>query len=101
MMEIKIDGEVVKTFTTTEVAIVCSQIPCFNSWHNAGIINIMQSKVDNCMKRLRAEWVDGGLLAANGVTSIPIDGTQLAELIFAQPNYKNMQTKIDEEATSP
>lgn len=38
---------------------------------------------------MKKEWVDGGKLAANGVNSIPIDKEELAELIFAQPNYKD------------
>lgn len=48
---------------------------------------ILSHKYDRCFDRLKAEW--DSKLAANGVAMIPTDKDDYAQLVFAQPNYKD------------
>lgn len=52
---------------------------------------ILTHKYDCCFKRLKNEW--DAKLAANGVTMIPTDPDEYAQLVFAQPNYKDKATR--------
>lgn len=52
---------------------------------------ILMHKYERCFERLKKEWEPK--LAANGVASIPTNPDALAELIFAQPNYKCRKTR--------
>ena len=64
---------------------------------------LFDEKYQKCFQRLRSEWCDPdssgkSKLAKAGVKSIPTDPDELAELIFAQPDYKNRSKREDEEA---
>ena len=48
---------------------------------------IIMHKYEECFKRLKQEW--DSKLAANGIASIPTNPDAYAQLVFAQPNYKN------------
>ena len=58
---------------------------------------IIEHKYKQCLGRLKKEWLEdkgnGSKLARNGVTSVPTDDIALAEVIFAQPNYKNRKQR--------
>lgn len=56
---------------------------------------LVDEKYAKGFMRLKKEWVDDldaqgqSKLARNGITSIPTNPDDLAQLIFSQPNYKN------------
>ena len=52
---------------------------------------ILTHKYERCLLRLKQEW-DSKLLAS-GVKSIPTDPDEYAELVFAQPNYKDRKAR--------
>lgn len=52
---------------------------------------VLTHKYEQCFKRLKNEW--DIKLAANGVTMIPTDNDAYAELVFAQPNYKDRSAR--------
>lgn len=52
---------------------------------------ILNHKYERCFARLKQEW--DPKLVANGVTSIPTDPDAYAQLVFAQPNYKDRKTR--------
>jgi hypothetical protein len=58
-------------------------------------------KYEQCFKDLKAEW--DSKLALNGVAMIPTDPDAYAELVFAQPNYRDraarslLEPSIDEQ----
>lgn len=52
---------------------------------------ILTHKYERCFLRLKAEW--DSKLAANGVSMMPIDPDAYAQLVFAQPNYKDRSAR--------
>lgn len=48
---------------------------------------ILQYKYERCFERLRLEWLPK--LEARGMAEIPSDPDEFAELVFAQPDYKD------------
>lgn len=57
---------------------------------------ILSHKYENCFKRLKQEW--DPKLAANGIKMIPTDPDEYAQLVFAQPSYKNRSQREAEVA---
>lgn len=55
---------------------------------------ILKHKYERCMERLRNEWTER--LAAKGVTEVPSDDDEFAELVFSQDDYKNRSTRENE-----
>lgn len=105
-MKISINDVEVFTLTQTQKKIMKNDIndDVFdNIVKNCLIWVLIDEKVKRGMVRLRKEWVEGGKLAANGVTSIPIDDMLLADLIFSQDNtkpfpYKSRKARDNEAA---
>lgn len=56
---------------------------------------ILKHKFERCMERLRNEWTPR--LAAKGLTEVPSDDQEFANLVFSQPDYKDRE-KRDAEA---
>lgn len=56
---------------------------------------IISHKLERCMERLRAEWMP--ILASEGLSTVPVNDDELAELIFARLDYKNRSTRMAEE----
>ena len=52
---------------------------------------VLMHKYEQCFKRLKAEW--DVKLEALGVQSIPTNKDAYAELVFAQPSYKDRTTR--------
>jgi hypothetical protein len=48
---------------------------------------VLMHKYEECFKSLKAEW--DPKLTANGIKMIPTDLDEYAQLVFAQPNYKD------------
>lgn len=57
---------------------------------------ILMHKYERCFERLKQEW--DSKLAANRVQMIPTDRDAYAQLVFAQPNYKNRSQREKEAA---
>lgn len=55
---------------------------------------VLMHKYEECFKVLKAEW--DPKLAANGIDMMPTDPDKYAELVFAQPNYKNRSAREKE-----
>lgn len=60
---------------------------------------IIEHKYERCFTRLKDEWEPK--LVANGVETIPTDKDEFAELVFAQPEYKDKLERESEEAPEP
>lgn len=88
-MKISVDG--VDLFELSEVQKqvikndICSNL--FDEDMRRRLHYILTHKYENCFKRLKSEW--DTKLVANGVKMIPIDPDEYAQLVFAQPNYKD------------
>lgn len=52
---------------------------------------VLTHKYERCFERLKAEWEPK--LLANGVQSVPTDPDAYAQLVFAQPNYKDKKVR--------
>ena|SRR5690606_12758905 len=52
---------------------------------------VLNHKYEECFKRFKAEW--DLKLAANGVEMIPTNADDYAQLVFAQPNYKDRKAR--------
>ena len=55
---------------------------------------IIQHKYERCLERLKKEWLPK--LEERGITEVAADDQELAELIFAQPDYKNRSQREEE-----
>lgn len=55
---------------------------------------VLIHKYDQCFMRLKKEW--DVKLVANGITMIPTDEKAYAELVFAQPNYRDRKSREEE-----
>lgn len=56
---------------------------------------VIMHKYENCLKRMKEEWIPK--LKENGLTSIPLDDDEFAELVCAQPDYKCRSQREAEE----
>jgi len=72
---------------------ICSTV--FDADMERRIQYSLMHKYEQCFKRLKEEWEPK--LAANGVKSIPTDPDAFAELVFAQPNYKDRTARDAEQ----
>lgn len=93
-MKISVDGKQILELSETQKKVIMNDIPkeIFEQDMCARLCYVMEHKYERCMERLKNEWCgchDGlpSKLSVNGIKSIPTDDQELAELIFAQPNY--------------
>lgn len=59
---------------------------------------LLDEKYRKCFERLKKEWEPK--LIAKGMTSIPTDLDEFAELVFSQPDYKNRSQRNIESITN-
>jgi len=95
-MIVKVDDVKLFELTDTQKKVIKNDIPSgiFDEDMKRRLFYIIDHKYRQCFKRLKEEW--DTKLADNGVTSIPTDKDEYAELVFEQSNYKDAQTKKDE-----
>lgn len=60
---------------------------------------VIEHKYERCLERLKKEWLPK--LEERGMTEVPADDSELAELIFAQPDYKNRSERDAEAEITP
>ena len=88
-MKIKVDDVEIFELTETQKKVIKNDISddIFDTDMKRRLEYILKHKYERCFARLKNEWEPK--LAANGVESIPTNKDAFAELVFAQPNYKD------------
>ena len=88
-MKISVDGVDILTLTDTQKKVIKNEImaDAFDDDMKRRIQYIITHKYKQSFDRLKKEWE--AKLAAAGVTSIPTDKDEFAELVFARPEYKD------------
>ena len=92
-MKISVDGKDILELSETQKKVIMHDIPeeIFEEDMCRRLCYILQHKHDQCLDRLKKEWLPK--LKENGVKLMPTDDQELAELIFAQPNYVNRSAR--------
>lgn len=92
-MKISVDGKDLLTLTETQKKVIQNEIKSevFEEDMKRRLQWVLMHKYEQCFKKLKAEWDDK--LAGLGVASIPTDRDAYAELVFAQPTYKNRSAR--------
>lgn len=52
---------------------------------------ILTHKYERCLERLKQEWIPR--LKSSGVSSIPLNDDEFAELVFSRPEYKGKKDR--------
>jgi len=96
-MKISVDGQELFELTETQKKVICNDIPTeiIDEDLKRRLHYILDHKYKQCMKRLKDSWMEK--LEENGITSIPLNDDAFANLVFAQPNYKNRSKRNLEE----
>lgn len=92
-MKISVNDQELFTLTDIQKQVIKNDIHAeeFDTDMNRRVQWILMHKYDECFKALKAEW--DPKLAANGVKMIPTDPDDYAQLVFAQPNYKDRSAR--------
>ena len=92
-MKISVNDKEILTLSETQKKVIKNDISddIFDADMCRRLCYILEHKYEQCFKRLKNEW-DAKLLA-NGVESVPTNPDAYAELVFAQPNYKNRKAR--------
>jgi hypothetical protein len=92
-MKVSVNDQELFTLSDTQKQVIKHEIPSeiFDADMNRRLQWILMHKYEECFKTLKAEW--DPKLAANGVQMIPTDPDAYAQLVFAQPNYKDRSTR--------
>lgn len=92
-MKISFNDVELFTLTPTQCQVLCDQIPTdvLEDDLKRRLQWVLMHKYERCFARLKQEW--DAKLAANGVEMIPTNPDAYAQLVFAQPNYKDRQTR--------
>lgn len=88
-MKISVDDKELFTLNETQKKVICNDIhdSIFDEDMKRRLNWVLMHKYERCFERLKREWEPK--LKAAGVQSIPLDNDKFAELVFAQPEYKN------------
>lgn len=97
-MKISVNDVELFTLSETQQLVIRNDIPCdiFEEDMKRRLQWILIHKYEECFKRLKSEW--DIKLSANGVKMMPTDPDEYAQLVFAQPNYKNRMARDAESA---
>lgn len=97
-MKISVDNKELFTLSETQKKVICNDI-CADQL-DADLCRrlewVLMHKYEQCFKRLKSEWDEK--LKLNGVQMIPSDNDAYAELVFAQPNYKDRLARDKEQS---
>ena len=89
-MKISVDDKEVFVLSDTQKKVIMNDIPSEvfeQDMHRRIKWVLMDEKYCKCFARLKAEWEPK--LKAKGVTSIPLDEDEFAQLVFSQSEYKS------------
>lgn len=86
-MKVSVDNVDIYTLTDIQKQVIQNDIPAeiFEDDMKRRLHYILMHKYEQCFKRLKQEWDQK--LASNGVSMIPTNPDEYAQLVFAQPNY--------------
>ena len=96
-MKVKVDDVEILEISEIRKKVIAHEIPSEDleadlkrrlSW-------VITHKYERCMEKIKNQWVPK--LKERGHQSIPLDDDALAEMIFADPDYKNRSARIIEE----
>lgn len=92
-MKISVNDQELFTLSDIQKQVIKNDIPTeiFDADMNRRLQYILMHKYEECFKSLKAEW--DPKLIANGVTMVPTDPDAYAQLVFAQPNYKDRSAR--------
>lgn len=92
-MKISVNDTELFTLSEIQKKVICNDIPMeiLDGDMKRRLHYILTHKYERCFARLKKEWEPK--LKANGVESIPLNNDAFAELVFAQPNYKDRSTR--------
>jgi hypothetical protein len=92
-MQIKVNDQEIMTLSETQMRVIQNDINVdeFDADMCRRLCYILEHKYEQCFKRLKTEWDQK--LAENGVSMVPTDADAYAELVFAQPNYKDRKAR--------
>jgi hypothetical protein len=95
-MKISVDDVELYTLSKTKKKVIEYQISSdiFYDDMKRRLEWVLMHKYNQVYKRLKDEWEPK--LAASGIKSIPTDPDEFAELVFAQPNYKDRKMRDKE-----
>lgn len=88
-MKISVDDQELFRLSETQKKVIKNDIheDIFDEDMKRRLQWVLTHKYERCFERLKKEW--DPKLAANGVSMIPTNPDAYAELVFAQPSYKN------------
>ena len=92
-MQIHVDGNKVLELNNTKMKVIKNDIheDEFQADMERRVNWILSHKYERCFEKLKKEWEPK--LKAAGVDSIPLDNDAFAELVFAQPDYKDRKKR--------
>ena len=92
-MKIKVNDKEIMTLSETQKKVIANDVhgDILHEDLCRRLCYILEHKYERCFERLKKEW-DAKLLA-NGVESVPTNPDAYAELVFAQPNYKDRKAR--------
>jgi len=92
-VKISVNDQELFTLSETQQQVIKNDIPeeLFDTDMKRRLQWILMHKYEECFKDLKKEW--DPKLAANGIDMIPTDPDKYAQLVFAQPNYKDRATR--------
>ena len=95
-MQISVNGQEILSLSPIQIKVICNDIreSEFEEDIKRRISHIVLHKYDQCMKRMKEEWL--GKLESR-YDMIPSNADAFANLVFSQEDYKCRQTRDTEE----
>lgn len=95
-MKISVDDSELYTLSETQKKVIQNDIPLeiFDLDMKRRLQWILMHKHEQSLKRLKDEWMPK--LQQKGVQSVPLDPEAFAQLVFAQPEYKDRSQRDSE-----
>jgi hypothetical protein len=92
-MKISVNDQELFTLSDTQKKVIMNDISAdiFDADMNRRLQWVLTHKYDQCFARLKKEW--DSKLKANGVQMVPTDPDAYAQLVFAQPDYKDRSAR--------
>lgn len=96
-MKISVNDQELFTLSETQMKVIKNDIhdDIFDEDMKRRLQYILTHKYERCLERLKQEWMPK---LAERVNSVPTKDTDLAELIFDQPDYKDKKVREQEAA---
>lgn len=99
-MKFLVNDECVCELNETQKKVICNDINCdeFEQDMKRRVNYIIMHKYEQCMKRLKSEWLScdesgQSKLSKCGISSMPLNDEEFAELVFAQESYRDRKSR--------